>query len=377
MRSLIQVVLWMAVLNIQVVGQVKSVPTIDHLTPDSTSPGAGELKLTVVGTGFVSGSIVQLNGTQVPTSFTSDSQLLATVPSSFTATAGTAYVTVANPGGSTAVAKQLVIELSIFDKSHLNLLMSTVVLLAGLAVYWLWHPPIFHEHTFVERAFEFWVLKWIAYAAIWGLVTALTDLRFVLATDDLNTIIGFGFVIAMWKGDSYDERHSAVNLVFLFGLLFAWNFIMFPSPGAPDADLPYRDGMRWVFPSMTASLVLIASMGVVTIIRCGSAAIPFAVAIGAYCFLQLPTYEVVYRIGKNPQSYGELVKYLAFGKLLCGGLFYTLFPQSVKKFDAVHVAFPNSSWSTTGLRKGVVWAAGTVGAAVVTAVIDFLARRVL
>ncbi len=214
-----------------------------------------------------------------------------------------------------------------------------------------------------------------------------------MAADDLNTILGFGFVVAMWKGDEYEERHSVINLVFFFGLLFAWNFIMFPSPGAPNAELPFRDGMRWLFPSMTASLVLIAMMGVVTITRCGAGAIPFAVAIGAYCFLQLPTYEAVYRIGNNYESYGELVKYLAFGKILCGALFYQLFPASLKRFSAITLpvrgapvprttvpgaAIPTEMWwSQPGLKRAAGWVGLTLAAATLTAIVDALARKVL
>ena len=125
------------------IAQTSPAPTINQLTPGDVSPGKGDLKLTVIGTGFVPDSVVSWNGTRLITVFTSSSQLIATVPATDTATAGTASITVMNPGGITSASKTFVVELIIFDKSHLNLLMSAVVLLGGLGIYWFWHPKVF------------------------------------------------------------------------------------------------------------------------------------------------------------------------------------------------------------------------------------------
>ena len=54
--------------------------------------------LTVNGTGFVSGSVVNWNGSARTTTFVNSSQLMATIPASDIATASTASVTVVNPG---------------------------------------------------------------------------------------------------------------------------------------------------------------------------------------------------------------------------------------------------------------------------------------
>jgi len=76
------------------------------LVPDATAPGGGDFTLTVNGTGFVSNSVVNWNGTTLATQFVSGSQLTATVPAADIATKSTASVTVVNPapGGGTSNA---------------------------------------------------------------------------------------------------------------------------------------------------------------------------------------------------------------------------------------------------------------------------------
>jgi dienelactone hydrolase len=81
------------------------VPLINQpLVPDTVAPGGKGFRLTVNGTGFVSGSTVNWNGSALATSFVSGSQLKATVPASDIAKASTASVTVVNPspGGGTS-----------------------------------------------------------------------------------------------------------------------------------------------------------------------------------------------------------------------------------------------------------------------------------
>jgi hypothetical protein len=201
---------------------------------------------------------------------------------------------------------------------NLNLLFSTLILLLGLAVYW-YHPGIFHAHTFVERSFEFWVLKWMGFVITWGLVTTSTDLRFALAATDLNSVCGIGMVVALWRGDEYDERHTLTNMVFLFGLLFAWNF---------SSQVLLGPGKAWIYPSMTMSVIVISAMAVAVVARYGTPGIAFAVISLIYLLLQLPTYQVIYITTSHPDA--ELVKWLAFAKVLYATVFYGVFSSPLK-----------------------------------------------
>jgi hypothetical protein len=81
------------------------VPLINQpLVPDATAPGGPDFTLTVNGTGFVSDSVVNWNGSPLTTTFISGSQLTAVVPAADIAAATTASVTVATPapGGGTS-----------------------------------------------------------------------------------------------------------------------------------------------------------------------------------------------------------------------------------------------------------------------------------
>jgi len=81
------------------------VPLINQpLVPDSAAPGGAGFTLTVNGTGFVSGAVVNWNGGARATTFMSGYQLTATILLSDIATPGTASVTVTSPapGGGTS-----------------------------------------------------------------------------------------------------------------------------------------------------------------------------------------------------------------------------------------------------------------------------------
>ena len=84
------------------------VPTITSLSPNTTAAGSTGFTLTVNGTGFLSGSVVNFNGTALTTTFVSATQLTAAVPAAAVATTGSYPVTVANPsanqGGTSAAA---------------------------------------------------------------------------------------------------------------------------------------------------------------------------------------------------------------------------------------------------------------------------------
>jgi virginiamycin B lyase len=73
---------------------------ISSLNPSSAIAGNSTFTLTVNGTGFVSGSAIRWNGNSLTTSYVGTTQLTASVSASLIATAGTANVTVINPGGT-------------------------------------------------------------------------------------------------------------------------------------------------------------------------------------------------------------------------------------------------------------------------------------
>ena len=70
------------------------------LVPASVSPGHAGFILTVHGTGFLPGATVHWNGAPLNTIFISNSQLTADVPAANLTNAGTAQVTVLNPGNN-------------------------------------------------------------------------------------------------------------------------------------------------------------------------------------------------------------------------------------------------------------------------------------
>ncbi|HEV2177758.1 MAG TPA: FG-GAP-like repeat-containing protein [Terriglobia bacterium] len=89
-------------------GTTNPVPLINQpLVPDAVAPGGAGFTLTVNGTGFVSGAVVTWNGSLLPTTFVSGSQVTATVSGGRIATAGAVSVAVENPrpgGGVSNVA---------------------------------------------------------------------------------------------------------------------------------------------------------------------------------------------------------------------------------------------------------------------------------
>jgi hypothetical protein len=95
-------------INVSAASAANPVPFINQpLSPDALVPGGAAFKLTVNGTGFVSGAIVQWNGTARATNFVSESQLTANILPTDIANFNTASVRVVNPapgGGISNVA---------------------------------------------------------------------------------------------------------------------------------------------------------------------------------------------------------------------------------------------------------------------------------
>jgi hypothetical protein len=91
--------LFLALTSTYTAARSNPVPLLYQLTPPSGAPGHAQFNLRIHGTGFVPGAVAQWNGTPLTTQFVSQSIVSATVPASDLAKAGTATVTVANPGG--------------------------------------------------------------------------------------------------------------------------------------------------------------------------------------------------------------------------------------------------------------------------------------
>ncbi|MGB6431748.1 MAG: beta-propeller fold lactonase family protein [Candidatus Acidiferrales bacterium] len=80
-------------------------PTITTISPNTTVVGGGAFTLTINGTDFVAGSIVNFGGSAIATTFGDSALLTATIPAASVASVGTPAVTVTNPspGGGTSV----------------------------------------------------------------------------------------------------------------------------------------------------------------------------------------------------------------------------------------------------------------------------------
>jgi hypothetical protein len=86
-------------------------PSLASLSPSSATAGSGDFTLTVSGSNFVNGSVVQVGGSSRNTAFVSSTQLTATIPAADVASAGTISITVVNsaPGGGTSAAQSLAV----------------------------------------------------------------------------------------------------------------------------------------------------------------------------------------------------------------------------------------------------------------------------
>ncbi|RZL08588.1 MAG: T9SS type A sorting domain-containing protein, partial [Hymenobacter sp.] len=91
--------------------QPNPVPTLASLSPSTVVAGSPAFTLTLSGTGFIAGSVVNLAGADLPTTYVSATQLTVAVPASAVAVAGSYGVTVASPapGGGTSGTLTLVV----------------------------------------------------------------------------------------------------------------------------------------------------------------------------------------------------------------------------------------------------------------------------
>ena len=81
-------------------------PTITTISPNSSVAGSAAFTLTINGTNFVAGSMVNFGGSTPATTFVNSTQLTAAIPAASIASTGTPAVTVTNPapGGGTSKA---------------------------------------------------------------------------------------------------------------------------------------------------------------------------------------------------------------------------------------------------------------------------------
>jgi hypothetical protein len=82
---------------------VPNAPAVTNLNPSFAVAGASTFQLVLLGTNFVSGSVVLWNGAAVPTAYTSATQVSALIDSSLIVAGGTVNITVQNPGSSPSV----------------------------------------------------------------------------------------------------------------------------------------------------------------------------------------------------------------------------------------------------------------------------------
>ena len=84
-------------------------PSLSALSPGSVTAGSSAFKLTITGTNFVTGSVIQWNGSSRLSTFVSSTQLTASISASDVASAGAAQITVFSPtpGGGTSNALTL------------------------------------------------------------------------------------------------------------------------------------------------------------------------------------------------------------------------------------------------------------------------------
>ena len=87
-----------SVAKIVQVGSGPAAPTLTSLSPSTIAADGPAFTLTVNGSNFVSGSVVRWNGANRTTTFVSATQLTAAISADDIAVAGTASVTVVNPG---------------------------------------------------------------------------------------------------------------------------------------------------------------------------------------------------------------------------------------------------------------------------------------
>jgi 6-phosphogluconolactonase (cycloisomerase 2 family) len=82
-------------------------PTITTISPNSSVAGSAAFTLTINGTNFVAGSMVNFGGSAPATTFVNSTQLTAAIPAASIASTGTPAVTVTNPAPGAGTSKAI------------------------------------------------------------------------------------------------------------------------------------------------------------------------------------------------------------------------------------------------------------------------------
>lgn len=103
-------------------------PTISTLTPNTTKAGVGDFTISILGTNFISSTIVQLESQSLPTTYISSTQLTAVIPSLQILNSGSPKITVVSPTPGGGTSNSLVFTITsvpvttikkiLFDASH-------------------------------------------------------------------------------------------------------------------------------------------------------------------------------------------------------------------------------------------------------------------
>lgn len=259
------------------------------------------------------------------------------------------------------------------DARFLNLLFSSLMLLVGLGIYWFFSPRLFKLAPFTERAFEFWILKWLTYLMTWGIIAKTTDPRWVLAVVDFNNVLTVGFFLVFFWGAQYSQKKIELNLVFLFGLLFSWNFVAYSWLANINRSALWTSwGIR---PSMVAATGSLALMAYVYARRYRAAGAVFAVASLGYLVLQLPAYSIIFTSGASKSDW---LIWLAFAKLLYAVAFYGSFFTVVPDSAPIQIgALTRIQELRPRFRRVVVFVGLALGSGLLTAVGELIGKVLL
>ena len=95
-------------------------PAVSSVSPSAIPLGSASAQLTVTGTGFAHGSVVEAGGATLPTTFWNPTALTATAPAAMLMTAGTVpvFVTTPGPGGGTSSTVNLTVMPGVFATAH-------------------------------------------------------------------------------------------------------------------------------------------------------------------------------------------------------------------------------------------------------------------